>query len=173
MVDSDFPAKPQNQQGESLSELSQDRRLLLVFLRHAGCSFCRQTLDDLGKIKDQLEEAQVNLAVVHMSPPENMEPLLEYYGLTGISQFSDPEKILFQHFGLERGSFNQLLGPKVFWLGFKACILERYGTGRPEGDMFQMPGLFLLENGQVVKEFRHPTAGDRPDYLEFLDLQQT
>lgn len=171
MVNHPFPDKPENNHQQSLEEFAKDRRVLLVFLRHAGCSFCRQTLDDLGKIKPQLDEADVAIAVVHMSSPENMEQILPKYHLDGITHFSDPEKILFQHFDLKRGTFNQLLGPKVFWLGFKACIIERYGTGMPEGDGLQMPGAFVLENGEVVKEFRHTTAGDRPDYLRLLELQ--
>jgi hypothetical protein len=34
-----------------------------------------------------------------------------------------------------------------------------------------MPGAFFLKDGSIVKEFRHTTAGDRPDYLALVGLQ--
>ncbi len=35
--------------GQTLLELLDESPLLLIFLRHFGCSFCRQTLDDVSK----------------------------------------------------------------------------------------------------------------------------
>jgi hypothetical protein len=29
-----------------------------------------------------------------------------------------------------------------------------------------MPGAFLVKGGRLVKEYRHATAGDRPDYCQ-------
>jgi hypothetical protein len=33
------------------------------------------------------------------------------------------------------------------------------------GDGLQMPGVFLLHRGKVLREFRHESAADRPDYV--------
>ena len=41
--------------GRTLLELVDESPLLLIFLRHFGCSFCRQTLDDVSKIRDEIE----------------------------------------------------------------------------------------------------------------------
>ncbi len=37
--------------------------------------------------------------------------------------------------------------------------------GKLQGDGFQMPGVFLIKDGEVIKSFIHKTAADRPDYL--------
>jgi hypothetical protein len=36
--------------------------------------------------------------------------------------------------------------------------------GRLMGDGFQMPGVFLVHHGVVLRSFRHETAAQRPDY---------
>ena len=41
--------------GRTLLELLDESPLLLIFLRHFGCSFCRQTLDDVSKLRSQIE----------------------------------------------------------------------------------------------------------------------
>ena len=38
--------------GRTLLELVDESPLLLIFLRHFGCSFCRQTLDDVSRIRE-------------------------------------------------------------------------------------------------------------------------
>jgi hypothetical protein len=61
-----------------------------------------------------------------------------------------------------------LFGPKVWWRGFQAGVLNRHGAGRLQGDGFQMPGVFLVFHGQILRSFRHQSAADRPDYTYFV-----
>ena len=42
--------------------------------------------------------------------------------------------------------------------------------GRPEGDGFQMPGAFLIDNGRMVHAYHHMTAADRPDYVRLASV---
>ena len=76
---------------------------------------------------------------------------------------SDPKKVLYAAFGLERGSVWQLLGPSVWSAGLRAAMKGNF-VGLPVGDPFQMPGLFLLQGERVTwgHEFGH--AGDAPDF---------
>ncbi|MGP1310160.1 MAG: hypothetical protein ACTS27_08185, partial [Phycisphaerales bacterium] len=39
--------------------------LLLVFLRHAGCTFCREALADVAKRRRRIENAKVRIVLVH------------------------------------------------------------------------------------------------------------
>ncbi|HUP78431.1 MAG TPA: hypothetical protein VM260_07675 [Pirellula sp.] len=48
--------------GQSISQLSLIRPQLVVFLRHSGCTFCRQALADLAKQHDDLEQQNVDYA---------------------------------------------------------------------------------------------------------------
>jgi hypothetical protein len=40
------------------------------------------------------------------------------------------------------------------------------------GDGFQMPGIFLLFHGEVLRSYRHQTAADRPDYVDLAEAEQ-
>ena len=157
-----------SQQGVSLRELSDQSPVLVVFLRHAGCTFCRQALADLSKQRPSLEAAGVEVALVHMGQEDDSDSLFQRYGWEQAHRFSDPECQLYRSFGLARGKLSQLFGLKVWWLGFRAAILEGHGFGRLQGDGFRMPGVFLLHRGRIVREYRHHTAADRPDYENLL-----
>jgi hypothetical protein len=153
-----------SQHGRTLAELSAEQPLLVVFIRHVGCTFCREALSDVSSVRDRLDAQGVKLAVVHMSGPSTAEALLARYDLDDVDHFSDPDCKLFRAFELSRGAWWQLLGPRVWGRGLTAIL--RHGLGRIEGDGFQMPGVFLLKGGRIVSAFRRQTAADRPDYLQ-------
>lgn len=150
--------------GRSLAELSRQQPVLLTFLRHSGCTFCREAMHDLADQRAQIEARGVQLAVVQMSSPAAAVNFAQRYGLSDIAIFSDPQARLYRAFQLPRGRFSQLFGKGVWWRGFTAAILNRHGVGKMEGDGFQMPGTFLLHQGKIVRSYRHQTAADRPDY---------
>jgi len=140
---------------------------LLVFLRHAGCTFCREALDDLARQRHELEAQGTRLVLVHMSPPVPGTQFLARYQLDGVPHISDPELTLYRAFGLGRGSLLDLFGPKVCWRGVDA-LFRGHGIGWLQGDGFQMPGVFLLFHGEIIRSFRHQSAADRPDYLALV-----
>ena len=75
---------------------------------------------------------------------------------------SDPEHFFFDAFGARRGSWWQLLGPRV-WVAALRALFKGNSIGRPVGDPRRMPALVLVRDEKVVwqHEFRH--AGDLPD----------
>jgi hypothetical protein len=154
-----------SQRGVTLAELSSQNPTLVVFLRHIGCTFCREALSDLAKRRSDLESHGVNLALVHMSEIPQAAQFFARYGLESAHHFSDPTCTLYRAFGLRRGTILQLFGPRVWLRGMIAGLLNRHGLGPVTGDGFRMPGVFLLEGGKVVSAFRAATAADRPDYL--------
>jgi hypothetical protein len=151
--------------GATLAELSTDRPTLVVFLRHAGCTFCREALGDLSRCRRAIEAEGVRLAIVHMSEPLRATMRFEDHNLADIHRYSDQECLLYRAFGLNRGNFAQLFGLRVLWRGFVAAVYRGCGIGLLEGDGFQLPGVFLLYRGHVLAEFRATTAADRPDYV--------
>jgi len=153
--------------GKSLEDHSMDSPILLVFLRHLGCTFCRETLSDIQAKKDSLRSKGIQPVFVHMSSDQEAEVILGNYGLADAPRISDPERNLYRAFGLQRGKVLQVLGPKVWLRGFLSAIIEGHGFGKVRGDAFQLPGVFLIHKGQILKDFRHKTAADRPDYSRF------
>lgn len=155
-------------QGVTLEEMSALSPVLLVFLRHAGCTFCREALADLAARRKEIEANGARLTLVHMGSEEHGAKFFAKYGLQDVPRVSDPERALYRAFGLPRGSFGDLFGPKVWWRGFQAGILGRHGVGMLVGDGFQMPGVFLIFHGEVLRSYRHVSAADRPDYLALV-----
>jgi hypothetical protein len=159
--------------GATLAEISAEQPVLTIFLRHTGCTFCREAIDDISRQRGRIEAMGVQLAVVHMSPPMLATQLFAKADLDDIHRFSDRDCVLYDAFGLERGSFRQLLGPKVWSRGFVAGILRGYGAGPIVGDGFRLPGVFLLSDGQIVAEYRAQRASDRPDYIALASQART
>jgi peroxiredoxin len=150
--------------GQSLLDLSQQHPILLVFLRHFGCTFCREALADLASNRAAIESRGPRLVLVHMADHAVAADYFARFNLPNIPHVSDPQKHLYSALGLRRGSLRQLFGLKCLVRGFKAGLIDRHLVGRLVGDGFQMPGVFLIHQGQVLNSFIHDSAADRPDY---------
>jgi hypothetical protein len=155
------------QTGRNIFDLSADSRVLLVFLRHAGCSFCREALSDLARARHTIAAAGTRIVLVHMGDTRSFETLLLKNGLSDLDRICDPDQSLYKAFGVRRGSLAQLFGPKVLWRAIPGGVLARHGIGVPGDDPAQMPAIFLISNSAIVRRFRHRSAADRPDYLSF------
>ena len=162
-AESSLLAEAQTTNGMSLAELSQQQPVLLVFLRHSGCTFCREALADLSAARAKIEKSGTKLAIVHMGTAESFAAFTASYGLSDVPAVSDPQRRLYRGLGLRRGKLAQLLGFSVWWRGTKSFFAGHY-PGALEGDGTQMPGVFLLQNGRVVRRFIHDNAAQRPDY---------
>jgi peroxiredoxin len=158
--------------GESLAELTKDHPVLLVFLRHFGCTFCREALSDLASQKAEIEELGTELVFVHMASNEVAERYFSRYELAGVKHISDPECTFYSRFGLTKGTFTQLFGLQSWIRGFSAGVMSGHGVGTQLGDGFQMPGIFVINNGKVLNSFIHKLASDRPDYLDMVNCCQ-
>jgi peroxiredoxin len=152
--------------GKTLLELVDERPVLLVFLRHFGCAFCRQAIDDVSKIRSELTARGVQVAFVHLGSPERAKPYFDYYGLADVERVSNPDGSLYREpaFALARVSLLQLIQPAV-WIGWFRGALFKYGVGLKKEDIQQMPGVFFLRDRAIANVFRHRTMADRPDYV--------
>lgn len=152
--------------GKSLFQLSEQSPVLVVFLRHSGCTFCREAMADLGAKRATIEASGTRIALVHLSTEADIAPFAEKYGVADLPRFADPDRLLYREFDLAPGGITQLLGLKVWWRGMLAALKAGHGFGGIKESMFQMPGTFLIENGKVLRAFRHQSAADRPDYTQ-------
>ncbi len=146
--------------GMTLAEASQSGLLVLVFLRHFGCTFTRQILRGLEGIQKEAHAHGAELVLVHMLQGGKE---MEYLGeRSGVTRIADPRCELYRAFGLGKGGFLELFGPHVWWRGavsiFKGC-----GLGHLAGDGLQMPGAFLFRNGKIISSQPAHSASDLPD----------
>jgi len=156
--------------GRTLLELLDESPILLIFLRHFGCSFCRQTLDQVSKIRGMMEARGVRPVFVHLGTPERAKPYFDYYHLSDVERVSDPSASLYGHpvFQLGRKNvFTQLLVPAV-WKAWLHGALRKYGIGMMKEDGDQMPGIFFLRDRAIARAFRYKTIADEPDYLKLI-----
>lgn len=155
---------------DSLYDLSFRSPVMVVFLRHGGCTFCREALGDLSSVQERIEGTGTELVVVQMDSPREGQELARRFGLQDAQVISDPSRRLYRAFALGRGTFRQIFGLRIWPRFIQAAILRGYGVGRPKGDERQMPGVFLLRNGEIAQEYRHRTIADRPDYVALASL---
>ena len=153
--------------GLSLLELSNQAPVLVVLLRHFGCTFCKEALADLARLRPQIEAQGTQIVLVHLAESdEKAKALFARYQLDDLPRISDPTAELYRALGLRRGRLTQLLlNPRVWWRGWQATR-RGHLVGPLVGDGFRMPGVFLIDRGEIVKAYRHPDASATPDYVE-------
>ncbi|MBL0926571.1 MAG: AhpC/TSA family protein [Phycisphaerales bacterium] len=149
--------------GRSLLDLCRGRAVLVVFLRHSGCPFCHEALADLARQRAAIEGAGVGIAIVHQGREADWGGLFSKYGVQDLPRVADPDRRLYRAFELRRGNLWQMFGPKIWWRAPMA-ILRGARPGRSVGDAFQMPGAFVVRDGEIISAFRHRSQADRPDY---------
>ncbi len=147
---------------------SQEQPVLVAFLRHFGCLFCREMVADISEISPALEALGVEVAFVHVGTEEDASIFFKEFGLEDKLRLSDPGSEMYKVFGLNQQSFLKMISVATIRNGFRAL---RSGTrqGGVKGNPKAMPGLFLISKGQVVNKFVHKNPGDKPDVLEFIE----
>ena len=159
--------------GRSLQGLAQARPVLLIFLRHWGCPFCRQTLSEVAAARRQIEDLPCQPVFVHMGTPERARPYFEHYGLRDVERISDPSQALYraQAFQLPlRSLFLHLLDRSVMASVLRGLTLRHGMEFLPREDRKQMPGIFLLYRNQVLRCFHYRSIADQPDLLKLARL---
>lgn len=156
--------------GSSLLNLTEASPVLLIFLRHFGCSFCRQAISDVADLRAELDERGVRPVFVHLGTPERAKPFFDYYGIGDVERVSDPEGLIYRNpvFALDRvHPLRHIVNPVVWKAWLKGAIFK-YGIGPIQEDGHQMPGLFFLKGPRIVRRFRYRTIADEPNYLKLI-----
>ncbi len=153
----------------SVFDISKEKPIMLVFLRHFGCQFCREAMDDVSKLRPHLAASNVELALVHMAENSVAEDYFYKFNLVGVQHISDPNCRFYTLFGLVKGNFTQLFGLQSWFRGF--TVQAKYGAevGKFLGNNFQMPGVFIVFKGEIIDSYIHRNTSDRPDYVSMID----
>jgi hypothetical protein len=147
--------------------LTRERPTLVVFLRHFGCTFCREALADVAHARPALAALETPLVFVHMVEPEEADPWLARAGFADAPRVSDPARAHYRAFGLKITGALDLLSPRT-WARGSICAL-RHGFGaQPSDAVRQLPGVFVAHADRVLAAYRHRRPSDRPDYVELV-----
>jgi peroxiredoxin len=163
-------ASVRTESGGSLLELAESSPVLLVFLRHFGCSFCRQAISDVADLRPELEKRGVRPVFVHLGTPERAKPFFDYYGIGDVERVSDPDARVYQLpvFALPRMNPVLTLFQPSVWIGWFKGALFKHGIGAIKEDGHQMQGIFFLKGPKIVRQFRYKTIADEPNYLKLV-----
>ena len=163
-------ASVRTESGANLLALAEESPVLLIFLRHFGCSFCRKAISDVAELRGELQRRGVRPVFVHLGTPELAKPYFDYYGLSEVERVSDPRGAVYRLpiFAVPRKNLaGQVLNPVVWWGWLKGAIFK-HGIGKIQGDGQQMQGLFFLKGAKIVRRFVYKTIADEPDYLKMV-----
>lgn len=156
------------QDKDSLLELSQKQPIMLVFLRHFGCTFCREMISEISKNKQYIEDRGLKIVFVHQLSGDEASEYFEKFNLSDLSSVSDPELMLYKGFYLKRGKLSQIFGLKdIKNLFFRANVFKLGMASFKDEDPFQMPGVFIVKDGEVIQKFIHNSVSD---VVPFKDL---
>jgi len=154
--------------GQTLANLNEKSPLLLVMLRHSGCTFCREALAGLAADRAAVEAEGVQIVVGFQSAEADFQPLLATAGLEDVASVADLDHHLYRALNVPLAPINRLLSWRVWWRGFQSAILEGRGFGRVRGDVRRMSGTFLLKDGTVVRADHPESPADHPQYAELV-----
>ncbi len=148
--------------GVTLDEVSRLSPVMVIFLRHLGCPFCREALADLARDRAEIERDGTRILLVHLSTEGEIIDRLSP-ALADVARLPDPNQVVYRAFGLGRGGFFDVFGPLIWFRFLQVALLRRHGFTF-EDDIFQMPGVFMVYHGEVIRSFRHQSISDRPNY---------
>ena len=168
LVDNELLAQMTTDKGQNILDISSKKPVLAIFLRHFGCQFCREAMNDLSKLHPKFIEQGIELVFVHMAENKVADDYFKKFNLINVQHISDPTCHFYAAFGLVKGTFTQLFGLQSWFRGF--TLQSKFGNemGNHLGDSFQMPGAFMIMDGEIKDSFINKSVADKPDYTKLL-----
>ncbi len=163
-------ASIRTESGACLLTLAEESPVLLVFLRHFGCSFCRMTLAQIGDLQGELKARGIRPVFVHLGTSEIAKAHFDFYDLGDVERIHDPEAAIYRSKVFRLGHQSvwwQLVNPFVIFAWLKGAIFK-YGIGKIQGDGSQMPGVFFLKGPKIVRKFLYRNISDQPKWLKLV-----
>ncbi|CCW33910.1 Peroxiredoxin [Chthonomonas calidirosea] len=147
------------------------RPTLFVFLRHFGCPFCVELVHQLRQAKDQFIGANVQVALITLGTPERTQNFCQQQRLDApFICLSDPTREAYRAFALGRASLAQFTTSHVISSAFRA-MLHKHFSLLPQGDPFQMPGVFLVDHqGTIRYAHYYNDIADNPTISELQEV---
>jgi len=106
-----------------------------------------------------------------MGTKADADPWFAKAGMADVPRLSDPTGALYRTVGLGSVAAATLAHPALWARGFQCAILEGHGFGvQTPAAVRQLPGVFLMHRGEILRAYRHESPADRPDYLALCAL---
>ena len=112
--------------------------------------------------KKSIEKAGAQVVLVGMGTPSESAEFAAKFNVP-FPIVGDPEKKLYRKFELKRMSTLGFFSPSVALKGV-AAIVGGHSIGMPQGDVRQLPGVFIINTtGEIVYSHFASNPADHPD----------
>lgn len=162
-----------NPAGEAvqLSSLWAEKPLLLAFTRHFGCTQCKEMLSELVTGQERIAAAGLAIAVITQGTPQMTGEFAKTFA-PGLRVLADPERKVYQAYGLERGNVFQTALNRRVWQAVARAKQKGYQLELPPAgqDAMQMSGIFIINpEGRIVLPYYYDDIADHPPLTLLLD----
>ena len=152
---------------EPLQSMQGQGPVLVIFLRHFGCMFCRDHASQLRDAYPEFTKRGFDVVAIGQGTPIRSQRFREDYNLPFVV-LGDKELASYRAYGLTHGIGNGITDPGAYKAFFRAIGRGNF-PGKPDGDSLQNPGTFLISTeGRVLRQQIGRNAGDFPSATEIL-----
>ena len=145
-----------------------DRTVVLLFVRHFGCLFCRQQIADIGPYVDRIRALGAELVVIGHGSVEEARAFQEEQAVD-FAILTDPSREAYRALGMRRSAWSAL--NLVVLVRALAAWRRGFRQSRVAGDPFQQGGLVIIAPGGVERfRFLSHAAGDHPSPERVLEI---
>lgn len=156
----------------ALASLWANGPVLLSFLRHFGCIFCRERLCQLQKRQAEFVAAGLPIVALALGQPRHAArygPLLA----PSVTCLAAPDDAAYTAYGITHMSAGKFDAVKVMGAGLRAALAGNM-QGRTTGDQFFLGATFVIEQGGRVRWAHFDSfAGDHGDLDAALTAWQS
>jgi peroxiredoxin len=143
-----------------LGSVWETRPIVLVFVRHFACLFCRQQVAQLRASIDRIHDLGAELVVIGNGTPEQARTFREEQRLD-TPLYTDPERNAYRALEMRHGR-KTVTHPRVMLHAIKA-LLQGFRQTSVAGDPLQQGGVLVIEPGGVERyRYISREAGDHP-----------
>lgn len=150
-----------------LASLWSERPVVLVFLRHFGCLFCREHAVEYHRQRDAIRARGADLVFVGNGNRHFAQGFRDAFGLQD-RLLVDTRRDAYRALEMKRGLVRTLLSPSALKHTIRA-FRAGFRQGRTRGDAWQLGGVLLVHPGGRV-DFSHlsENAGDHAPVADVL-----
>lgn len=152
-----------------LNELWQDGSTLLVFLRHFGCIYCRERLNQLARHREEIEQAGLNIVTIGLGESEHAKT---YCGslLPDALCLASEDSSVYKTYGFSHIKLGNILSFTAIQNTVRA-VTSGQMQGQTTGDVRMIGGTFIIDQAGVVQyAYYSKTPGDHPSFERILEV---
>jgi len=146
---------------DTLKGLLQSNQIVIVhFLRQLGCIYCQNAVDNLHRLVSA-NPGFPPIYFVHQSPLDYADGFFAQR-FPGAAHISDPQRKLYEAFGIRYLTPSRLFNPLGVLKGFYLTFKGYFNKTGPTGNVWVLSGTYVFNRGQLAWMHRAQFAGDEP-----------